>query len=189
MRRNQRLAFALSITAISLVGLSRDARAQEAERQEAPPQGEPHEDSVAMSANRGFKLGLGPTLLLPMRAGGPYGGGITVDGRYGIKAGPTVLAPGGALTGYLISSRLVGMAMPTFRVTLPVGPLAPFVIGGVGAGGITNPAETGVALIGGGGLMIHFGRVFAIGAEATYQTITGTELETVAIGPAVAFGG
>jgi hypothetical protein len=58
-------------------------------------------------------------------------------------------------------------------VTVPVGPLAPFVVGGVGFGGITNEGETGVALIGGGGLMIHFGHVFGLGAEMTYQTITG----------------
>ena len=37
--------------------------------------------------------------------------------------------------------------------------------------------------------MIHFGRFFAIGAEASYQTITSTGFQAVAIGPAIAFGG
>src|SRR5689334_5695769 len=107
-------------------------------------------EGAAVSANRGFKLGLGPTLLLPLRDGGPYGGGARLDGRYGIQAGPTVLAPGGRLEGIVISSRFVGTAMPTFRVTLPVGPLAPYVIGGVGVGVLSNDAESGVALLGGG---------------------------------------
>lgn len=145
-------------------------------------------DSAAMAANRGLKIGLGPTILMPMRDDGPFGGGLTLDGRYGFKAGPTVLAPGGRLAGYVISSRFIGVAMPTFRITIPVGPLAPYVVGGIGAGLITNRSESGLALLGGGGLMLHFGRIFAIGAEATYQTISGTEFRSVAIGPALSFG-
>lgn len=146
-------------------------------------------DSTAMSANRGLKIGLSPNLLLPTRENGPYGGGLDLDGRYGIKAGPTVLAPGGLLGGYLISSRFIGLAMPTFRVTLPVGPLAPYVLGGIGGGWISNPSEGGLAYMGGGGMMIHFGRIFAIGAEATYRKITNTEFGGWAIGPSLAFGG
>lgn len=177
MRRTVRLALALSVVALALVASSRDARAQE------------EGDSAAMSANRGLRLGLGPILLLPSRSGGPYGGGLGLDGRYGIKAGPTVLAPGGRLSGYVLSSRFIGTAMPTFRITIPIGPFAPFVVGGIGSGWISNPADNGLALMGGGGLMIHFGRIIAIGAEATYQEIRGTEFRSVAIGPAITFGG
>ncbi len=178
MRHPIRLAL-VSLVALSLIGVSGVARAE----------GEQQEETAAMAANRGLKLGIGPTLLLPLRSDGPFGGGLSVDGRYGIKAGPTVIAPGGRLAGYLISSRFIGLAMPTVRVTLPVGPLAPFLVGGVGPGYISNPSEGGLALLAGGGLMIHFGRIFAIGAEATYQVITGTELRTLAIGPALSFGG
>jgi hypothetical protein len=110
------------------------------------------------------------------------------DLRYGIGADPVIIAPGGRLTGYFIPRRFVGIAMPTARVTFPLGPLAPFVLGGVGGGWISNPSEGGVALLGGGGLMIHFGRVLAIGAEATYQTVTSTELHGWAIGPSIAIG-
>lgn len=152
-------------------------------------QAQEREESVAAPANRGFKLGFAPTLLLPFHNGGPYGGGARVEGRYGIQVGPTVLAPGGRLDGYVISSRVVGTAMPTFRVTLPVGPFAPYVVGGVGAGFISNDAEAGLALLGGGGLAVHIGHVVALGAEATYQVITGTEFSTVAIGPSISFGG
>jgi hypothetical protein len=178
MRSHLPLVLGLMVTGGVVFGFARDASAQEE-----------HEDSVAMSANRGFKLGIGPTLLMPMRAGGPYGGGLNLEGRYGIKAGPTVVAPGGLLAGYFISSRFIGIAMPTFRITLPIGPLAPYAVGGVGGGWISNPSEGGLALLGGGGLMIHFGRIFALGAEITYQTISGTDFGGLAIGPAIAFGG
>jgi hypothetical protein len=175
MHGKKRLAIALSLG--GLVALSGEARAQD------------EEHSPAMSANRGFKLGLGPTLLFPSRSGGPYGGGVDLDLRYGIKAGPTVIAPGGLIGGYLISERFIGIGMPTVRFTVPVGPLAPYLLGGVGVGGITNPSETGVALLGGGGLMIHFGGAVAIGAEITYRTITNTEYGGLTLGPVIAFGG
>jgi hypothetical protein len=145
-------------------------------------------ESAAMYANKRLHLGFGPELLLPSD-GGPLGGGLVLDGRYGIQAGPTVLAPGARLGGYVISSRFVGTAMPTFRVTLPLGPLAPFVMGGLGFGGLSNPGESGLAILAGGGLMLHFGRVFAIGAEITYQRITNTEFEVLGIGPSIHIGG
>jgi hypothetical protein len=47
--------------------------------------------------------------------------------------------------------------MATARLTLPIGPLAPFIV--------------------------------ALGAEASYQTITGTGFQNVTIGPAIMFGG
>lgn len=176
-----------ALTVTFLLATPRDALAQE----DAPPANSSREDEdgPAMAANRGFNLGLGPAILSPIRPGGPWGGGATIDGRYGIKTGPLVLAPGAMFAGYAISGHFIAIPMGTFRVTAPIGPLAPFVVGGVGYGWITNPAESGVALLAGGGLMIHFGRVFAIGAEATYQTITTTNFQTVAIGPSIIFGG
>ncbi len=177
MRFSRRFALAVPLLAVGVGAFAPEARAQE------------ERDTAAMSANRGFRLGLGPVLLLPSRDNGPYGGGLTLDGRYGIKAGPTVLAPGGRLSGYGISGRFIGTAMPTFRVTVPIGPLAPYIVGGLGPGWISNPSEGGLAILGGGGLMIHVGRVLSLGIEATYQTITGTEFNSVALGPSIGIGG
>lgn len=145
------------------------------------------ESSAAAVANTGLHMGFGPVLLVPTD-NGPLGGGLDFDLRYGIGAGPFIIAPGGRLAGYYISRRFVGMAMPTARITIPLGPLAPFLVGGVGPGWISNPSEGGVALMGGGGLMVHFGRILAVGAEATYQTITSTELKSWALGPSIAIG-
>jgi hypothetical protein len=149
---------------------------------------EEESESPAMSKNRGLRVGLAPVLLIPTDRG-PMGGGLELDGRYGIKAGPTVLAPGGMLAGYIISLRPVGIAMPTARLTLPAGPLAPFIMGGVGGGWLGNPAQNGLAVMGGGGMAVHFWRIVAIGAELSYQTITGTEFRSLALGPVISFGG
>lgn len=147
-------------------------------------------DSAAMAGNRGLVFGLGPVLLLPV-AKKPefFGGGLDISLRYGIKAGPVVLAPGGMAAGYFVPNRFIGLGAPTFRITVPIGPLAPFVLAGVGGGWLSNPADAGLAMLGGGGLMVHFGRVFAIGGEVTYQTIRGTGFKAIAIGPSISFGG
>ncbi len=144
-------------------------------------------ESAAESANLGLHSSFGPAIIFPS-GGGSVGGGLDLELRYGIGAGPVIVAPGGRVAGYYISERFIGMGMPTGRITLPLGPLAPYLVGGVGVGGISNPGESGVALLGGGGLMIHFGRALAIGAEATYQTITNTGFKVLSIGPSIAIG-
>lgn len=168
-----------SVALAALAVLPRCAEAQEGDEY----------DGNAVRQNRGLKVGLGPTLVVPLHDNGPYGFGVNVDVRYGIQVGPTVVAPGGRVAGYYISGRGVGVAMPTARITLPIGPLAPYILGGAGVGGLTSDTEGGAALMGGGGLMIHVSNVVAFGAEATYQAITGTELHTWTITPAIAFGG
>jgi len=92
------------------------------------------------------------------------------------------------LKGYYYSQRFVGLAMGTGRLTLPLGPLAPYGVVGAGGGSISNPGQSGMALMGGGGLMLHFGRVFAVGVEATYQKITDTDFRVLSIGPLFSFG-
>jgi hypothetical protein len=144
-------------------------------------------DSAAWRANTGLITGLGLAVLVPEE--GSIGGGLELSARYGIPAGPVVLAPGGLLGGYYLQERFIGVLMPTFRVTLPLGPLAPFGQGGIGAGTITNPGEGGLAWLGGGGLMIHFGGILAIGAEVNYQGITGTGYKALSIGPSIVIGG
>ncbi|MEO8878106.1 MAG: hypothetical protein ABI461_21115, partial [Polyangiaceae bacterium] len=58
------------------------------------------EDSAAADANKGFHLGVGPVLLVPSD-GGPLGGGLELDGRYGIDLNPVIIGPGARLGGYL----------------------------------------------------------------------------------------
>lgn len=177
MRRSPECASLLIAVAFATVALAPRAASAQEERKE----------SAATTANRGLHLGIGPVLLIPTD-GGPLGGGLDLSGRYGFLAGPTIVAPGARVASYLISERLVALGMPTLRITVPVGPLAPFVTAGVGPGWISTPGELGAAVLAGGGLLIHFGRAAGIGLEATYQTITGTDMRSVAIGPSIVIG-
>lgn len=178
MRRSARFLAASLVAAVALVAVPRVACAQE----------EGEFDGLALRQSRGPKLDIGPTLVLPLHDDGPYGGGLTLDGRYDIQLGRTVVAPGVRLAGYSISDRLVGLAMPTVRLTLPIGVLAPFIVGGAGVGGLTSDGEWGAGLLGGGGIMIHLGRGIAFGAELSYQAITGSEMNTVTFTPYISFG-
>ena len=97
--------------------------------------------------------------------------------------------PGGLLGGYFLQERFIGDLLGTLRLTAPLGPLAPFVQGGVGPGMVTHPGDAGVAWLGGGGLMLHFGGVLTLGAEVSYQGITGTGYKSLSIGPSITIGG
>ncbi len=152
-------------------------------------------NTAAWRSNRGFQTHLGPSILFPTDSSQGYGFGLEFGLRYGIKAGPTIVAPGARVAGYYQDERFIGDVMPTLRWTIPLGPLAPFVEGGVGAGGVTNPGRGGVALLAGGGLMIHFGDVFGLGVRASYETIPSTaappdtpRFSVLSLGPMLQFG-
>lgn len=144
-------------------------------------------DSPAFSSNVGPVKGLGVAILVPDE--GSAGGGLELSGRYGFPVGPVILAPGARAGGYYLQERVIGLLLATGRATLPLGPLAPFVQAGGGMGGLSNPGDGGPAWLLGGGLMIHFGRHFALGAEVSWQGIGGTGFEVLSIGPSLVIGG
>ena len=79
------------------------------------------------------------------------------------------------------------VGMPIVKVAFPIDRFEPFVEGGAGVGHVTDPSKSGVALMGGGGFMIHF-RPIAFGAAVSYQAITGTGFNGIGIGPILAIG-
>jgi hypothetical protein len=160
---------------LALIGTSSAARAQD------------YPDTPAWNSNVGFISGLGIAILFA--DDGSAGGGLELSARYGIPVSFLVLAPGGRVGGYYLDERFIGILMPTARATVPLGPIAPFVQGGAGVGTLTNPGEGGLAWLGGGGLMIHFGGVLSIGAEVNYEGITGTDFKVLSIGPTIVIGG
>ncbi|MEO8180389.1 MAG: hypothetical protein ABI895_16245 [Deltaproteobacteria bacterium] len=145
-------------------------------------------DSPAWRANVGLHLGTSIIVLVPDR-GDSLGVGLQVEGRYGIGLGPIVVAPGAELSGYLLASRVVGTLLPTVRLTVPIGPLAPFVRAGVGIGGLTDPSEGGLAWLAGAGLMLHVSDAFSFGAELGYQAIEGTDFKGLSIAPTLSWNG
>lgn len=131
----------------------------------------------------GFQWGIAPGVIF---SGGKTGFFLGLRFGYGFDTGPVILVPGIRLAGYFTDPN-VYVGMPTFKIVLPIDRFAPFVEGGAGVGHVTDPQKSGAALMGGGGFMLHFTKI-AFGAEASYQTITGTEFRGLSVGPLLAFG-
>jgi hypothetical protein len=145
---------------------------------------QPSAREIVVAYNTGFRVTIAPGVFIPTD-GGKVGFSLAGDFRYGFELGPTVLAPGVRLAGYFPDQQNVLVALATARMTFPVGPVGPFVVAGAGPGYVTSPGETSLAYLAGGGFMVHIGMRFGIGAEATYQAITGTEFAALFVGPSL----
>ena len=132
--------------------------------------------------NRGLKISIAPGLFIPTN-GGDLGFYIAADFRYGFELGPVVIAPGLRPALYFPSYATIVTGLVTLRLTFPVGPVGPFISGGAGPGWISDPSTVGLAYAGGGGFIVHIGTRFGIGAEASYQGITGTNFAALFVGP------
>jgi hypothetical protein len=163
----------------------------------APPLGEPpppapeepHEEMsegrrIVSDWNSGFQWGISPGVAF---SGGKAGFVLGARVGYGFDTGSVILVPGVHGSAYFLDPTVV-LGMPVLRVVMPLNRFAPFVEGGAGVGHVGGSgAKTGAALSVGGGFMLHFTRSFALGAEITYQTITGTPFKGVSVGPIIAF--
>ncbi len=138
--------------------------------------------------NSGFQWGLSPGVVFFQGNAGFF---LGLRFGYGFDTGSVIVVPGVRLAGFFVDPS-VYMGLPVVKLVLPIDRFAPFVEGGVGLGHVTAgddaASKTGVALQGGGGFMVHVSPRFAIGAEASYQTITGTSFRGFGIGPILAIG-
>lgn len=146
--------------------------------------GEPSARDVVVAYNTGLRISLAPGLFIPTN-GGKVGFSLAGDVRYGFETGPAIIAPGVRLAAFFPAGARALTALGTLRVTFPVGPVGPFVVGGVGPGFVSDPSHVGLAYLAGGGLMVHIGRSVGIGIEATYFGVTDSWFRSISIGPSL----
>jgi hypothetical protein len=127
----------------------------------------------------GLHIGIDPGVVV---GNGNVGFGIAARFEYGIDTGTVIIAPGLNLAAYFLDPN-VYVGMPTAKLVLPIGWFVPFIEGGAGVGHLTQPSNTGLALLGAGGFMIHASPNFALGLEAGYETILGTDFGVILFGP------
>lgn len=137
-------------------------------------------ERTTMENNRGPGVHVAPSAYFPSR--GDTGLALGASATYGVSAAPVVVAPGARFAAYLGEQGAV-TGMPLLEVMLPIGPVVPFVKAGAGVGHATAPKETSLALMAGGGLDVHVTRDVLVGVDATWETVSGTGFNTVAIGP------
>jgi hypothetical protein len=175
------IAFLLPVFTLPVGHAYAQAELEASGSSEEPP-AEPSARDIVVAYNTGFRLSIAPGVFIPTH-GGRVGFFVAGDLRYGFLLGPVVLAPGLRPAFYFPSRQRIVTGLATLRLTFPIGPVGPFIVGGVGPGWIKHPSTVGVAYMGGGGLLVHIGTQFGVGAEATYQAITGTGFAAIFAGP------
>jgi hypothetical protein len=154
------------------------------EREEEPAMSEGRRIVVAW--NTGFQWGLAPGVFFS-RGEASFALGLRFG--YGFDTGTFIVVPGVRLAGYF-STPGVYLGMPVMKLVLPIDRFAPFLEAGAGIGyvgaGDTTASQTGLAVRGGGGFMVHFTMKFGLGVEANYQVVTGTDFKGFGIGPIIA---
>ncbi len=146
---------------------------------------------IVVAYNTGFQWGLAPGVVF---SGGNASFYLGVRFGYGFDTGKLIIVPGVKLSAYFTDPN-VYLGMPVMKLVYPIDRFAPFVEGGAGLGYVAGfdvdsrtsvAAQTGVALLVGGGFMLHFSWKFGLGVEANYQVVTGTDFRGFGIGPILA---
>jgi hypothetical protein len=140
------------------------------------------------SGNRtGWVANLTPVLIL---ASGDYrfGGGADPEVRYCFDLGGARLSAGGRVGMYYARNVFGVTAMPTLRLTVPIGRVDPYLAAGVGHGWLTESGHEGVATMARLGFVYRFSKRFAAGLEATYQKLDRSNYQFWSFGSAMAFG-
>jgi hypothetical protein len=135
--------------------------------------------------NTGFHWGITPGVVFQDGSAGFY---LGLRFAFGFDTGSVIVVPGILGAGYFTDPN-VFVGEPTLRLVLPIDRFAPYIEGGAGAGHVAGTVDkTGAALMAGTGFMVHFSPRFALGAEASYQVITGTNFKGIGVGPVIAIG-
>jgi len=146
---------------------------------------------IVVAYNTGFQWGLSPGVVF---SGGNASFYLGVRFGYGFDTGKLIIVPGVKLSAYFTDPN-VYLGMPVMKLVYPIDRFAPFIEGGAGLGYVAGfdvdsrtsvDAKTGVALLFGGGFMLHFSWKFGLGVEANYQVVTGTDFRGFGIGPILA---
>jgi hypothetical protein len=164
----------------------RDDEQAHAHQEESTPQASApkidEQRAAIASYYAGFHLGIDPGAVF---GNGKVGFAIALRLEYGFDTGSVIVAPGVSLAAYFLDPN-VYMGMPTVKLALPIGWFVPFVEGGAGVGQVTQPSTTGLALLGAGGFMIHASPHLALGVEAGYEAILGTDFGVIILSPVLA---
>jgi hypothetical protein len=134
----------------------------------------------------GWVANVTPVLLF---ANGPYefGGGADPELRYCFDHASFRLSAGGRVGAYYARNLFGVTAMPTLRLTVPVGRWDPYAAAGMGYGWLTESGHGDLATMARLGLVYHFSRRFSAGLEGTYQKLNGSNFKFWSFGSALAF--
>jgi hypothetical protein len=133
----------------------------------------------------GWSLNFTPVLLFP-HDDHRLGGGADPELQYTLDLGGAHLSAGGRVGTYY-AKNLVGVTlMPTLRLTVPVGPVEPYVSYGMGYGWLPRVDHQDFASMSRLGVVFRFSRSFALGLEGTLQKIDDSAFRFPSFGSMIA---
>lgn len=132
----------------------------------------------------GWSLNFTPVLVLP-KDGDRLGGGVDPEVKYTLDRGAARISAGLRVGGYYAKNVFGVMAMPTLRLTMPVGPVEPYASFGLGYGWIPKDGDEGIASMSRVGVVFRVSDDIALGIEGTIQQIERTDFRFPSIGSMV----
>ena len=100
-----------------------------------------------------------------------FGGGADPELKYTLDLGGARLSAGGRISGHYAKNLFGVTVMPTLRLTMPVGPVEPYVSFGMGYGWLPSVGHGDFATMSRLGVVFRFSERFAIGVEGTLQKL------------------
>ena len=142
--------------------------------------------AAAEENHSGWSMNFTPVLILP-KGNDNFGGGVDPEVKYTLDLGEARLSAGGRVGTYYAKNLFSVTAMPTLRVTVPIGPLEPYAAIGLGYGWLPEAGNSGVATMGRLGFVYRFSERLAIGLEGTLQQIEGSSYRFPSFGSMMSF--
>ena len=132
----------------------------------------------------GWSINFTPVVIFPKDDHG-WGGGADPELKYTLDLGGAHLSAGTRVGAYYARDLFGVTAMPTLRMTVPVGPMEPYASFGLGYGWLPELDHSDVATMSRVGVVFHFSDSFALGVEGTVQAIDDSEFRFPSFGSMV----
>lgn len=143
--------------------------------------------AAAQEDRSGWGMNFTPVIVAP-KNGYHLGGGVDPEITYTVDRGGARISAGLRVGGYYAKDLFGIVAMPTLRITVPVGPVEPYAAFGMGYGWIVEDGHQGIATMSRLGVVFRISKNLALGVEGTLQKIDGSRFRFPSLGSMVSFG-
>jgi hypothetical protein len=126
-------------------------------------------------------------VIVPSMHGYDVGGGVDPEIGYTVDRGSVRIGAGLRVGGYYATSLFGVVAMPTLRLTVPVGPVEPYAAFGTGFGWVVADGHQDIASLSRLGVVFRISSSLALGVEGSVQKIDGSRFRFPSLGSSLSF--
>lgn len=132
----------------------------------------------------GWSINFTPVVTFPDREY-RFGGGADPELKYTLDLGGARLSAGGRVSAHYAKNLFGITMMPTLRLTMPVGPVEPYVAFGMGYGWLPNEGHGDFATMSRIGVVFRITDSFKLGVEGTFQKLDNSAFRFPSLGSMV----